>query len=88
MDWESIGPVTTLLGVLGGGIAWAVGVWTRRVERREDRMIEMLKASKKEAEAEAEAEKRDRLLWERRAIAWYRQLVDAGIEPKPPWGED
>ncbi|MCT1430554.1 hypothetical protein M3G50_07280 [Brachybacterium muris] len=88
MDWESLGPVTALLGVLGSGIAWAVGIWMRRVERREDRMIEMLKTAKAEAETEREAERRDRIMWERRAIAWYRQLVDAGIEPKPPWGED
>ena len=88
MDWESVGPVTALLGAIGGGIAWAVNQWTRRVERREDRMIEMLRAAKADAESEAAAEKRDRLLWQRRAVAWYRQLVDAGIEPKPPWEED
>ena len=88
MDWESLGPVTALLGVLGSGIAWAVGIWMRRVERREDRMIEMLKTAKAEAESERDAERRDRIMWERRAISWYRQLVDAGIEPKPPWGED
>ena len=88
MDWESLGPVTALLGVLGSGIAWAVGIWLRRVERREDRMIEMLKTAKAEAEAEREAERRDRIMWERRAIAWYRQLIDAGITPDPAWGED
>lgn len=86
-DWDTLGPVTALLGLLGSGIAWAVGIWSRRTERREDRMIEMLKAGKAEAEAEAAEEKAERVLWERRAIAWYRQLIEAGITPAPPWGE-
>ena len=25
---------------------------------------------------------------ERRGVAWYRQLIDAGITPDPAWGED
>lgn len=88
MDWDSLGPLGVFLGVLGGGIAWIVNLWLGRADRREDRMIKYLEAEKAEAEAEAAAERAARIKWEKRAIAWYKQLVDAGLDPVPPWGED
>ena len=88
MGWDQLAPLGAFLAVLGGGIAWVVNLWLGRADRREDRMIEMLKAQKSEAEAEAATEKADRIRWERRAIAWYKQLLDAGIEPEPTWGVD
>lgn len=88
MDWNVLGPIGVFLGVIGGGVAWIVDRLQSRADRREDRMIELLKAQKTEAEAEAADERADRIRWERRAIAWYKQLVDAGIDPAPPWGVD
>lgn len=88
MDWDSLGPLGVFLGVVGGGIAWVVNLWLGRADRREERMIKILTAQKDEAEEEAAAERASRVRWEKRAIAWYKQLVDAGITPAPPWGED
>lgn len=86
MDWNQLTPIGVFLTVLGGGIAWVIDRWQSRTDRREDRMIEMLKDQKAEAEKEAAEEKADRIRWERRAIAWYRQLLEAGIDPDPKWG--
>lgn len=86
MGWDQLAPLGAFLAVLGGGVAWLVNLWLGRADRREDRMIELLRTQKAEAEAEAEEEKADRIKWERRAIAWYKQLVDAGLDPAPPWG--
>lgn len=88
MDWNVLGPIGVFLGVVGGGVAWVVDRWQSRADRREDRMIELLKAGRTEAQALAAAEKASRIEWERRAIAWYKQLVDAGIDPDPTWGAD
>ena len=88
MDWDSLGPLGVFLGVLGGGIAWVVNLWLGRADRREEHMIKLLTAQKDEAEEDAAAEKASRIAWEKRAIAWYKQLVDAGMTPVPPWGED
>lgn len=86
MGWDQLAPLGVFLTVLGGGVAWVVNLWLGRADRREDRMIEMLKAQKAEAEEEAAEEKADRIKWERRALSWYKQLVDAGIDPDPKWG--
>lgn len=86
MGWEHIGPIGVLLGILGGGIAWATNLWLGRADRREDRMIAMLREQKEEAEKDRDEEREARIAWEKRAIAWYKQLVDAGQEPVPPWG--
>lgn len=88
MDWDTLGPVGAFLGVVGGGVAWVVNLWLKRADRKEDRMIERLKAEVAEAEKESAEEKALRVTWEKRAIAWYKQLVDAGIDPTPPWGVD
>lgn len=88
MGWDFLGPLGVFLGVLGGGVAWAYDKWQGRTERREDRMIDMLKAAKAEAEAERDAERAAKLSAQRRARSYWRQLIEAGITPDPEWGED
>lgn len=88
MDWDVLGPLGAFLGVIGGGVAWTYDRWQRRTERREDRMIEVLKEGKAEAEAERDAEKAGRIAAERRARAYWRQLIQHGVTPDPEWGED
>lgn len=88
MDWDVLGPLGVFLGVLGSGIAWVYDRWQTRTERREDRMIEMLKAGKAEAEAERDAERAAKIRAQRRARSYWQQLVAAGITPDPEWGED
>ena len=86
MGWEHLGPLGIFLGVVGGGIAWVTNLWLGRTDRREERMIALLQEQKAQAEKEAAEEKASRIAWERRAISWYKQLVDAGHTPDPEWG--
>jgi len=75
MRIEDLVVLTPLLAALGGAIGW----WLRRSERREAQMIDFYKKRAEDAEQEQE-------LWERRATAWYQQLLAAGITPDPSWG--
>ena len=87
MDWDALTPLGVFLGIIGGGIAWAVDKWTGRTDKREEAMIATLKTRAEEAEARAARIQAEADLWETRALAWWQQLVKAGIDPVPPIGE-
>lgn len=87
MDWESLGPLGVFLGVIGGGVAWIYDRWTARADKREAAMIDSLKTQLAEAISERDEARKEAALWELRGTSWWRQLVKAGIDPDPTWGD-
>ena len=73
-----------LLPLAGAGIGWLVIQSYRRSDARQAQMIELYKKQADDANARArEAEKREDRAWAK-ARAYWRQLVEAGIDPIPP----
>ena len=73
-----------LLPLAGGGIGWLVVQSYRRSDERRAQMIELYKKQADEAKARAEAaEIREDRAWAK-ARAYWRLLVEHGIDPVPP----
>lgn len=73
-----------LLPLAGGGIGWLVVQSYRRSDERQAQMIELYKKQAEDAQARARAaEKREDRAWAK-ARAYWRQLVEAGLDPIPP----
>ena len=73
-----------LLPLAGGGIGWLVVQSYRRSDERQAQMIELYKKQAEDAQSRARAaEKREDRAWAK-ARAYWRQLVEAGIDPIPP----
>ena len=72
------------LPLVASGIAWLVVQSYRRSERRQVQMIALYKKQAEDATARAEAaEAREDRAWAK-CRAYWRQLVEAGIDPIPP----
>jgi hypothetical protein len=73
-----------LLPLAGGGIGWLVVQSYRRSDERQAQMIELYKKQAEDARKRADAaEKSEDRAWAK-ARAYWRQLVEAGIDPHPP----
>ncbi|MCZ4325212.1 hypothetical protein [Brachybacterium paraconglomeratum] len=73
-----------LLPLIASGIGWLVIQSYRRSDTRQAQMIELYKKQADEAEARAEAaEKREDRAWAK-ARAYWRLLIEHGIDPIPP----
>lgn len=93
----SVDDVTKLLVPLGAAVGWVVLLWFRRSDRKEDAMKALMEKRVDEARTERDAavaeaaRERAAAARERRVkLAYWRQLVQADIEPVPPLdgGED
>lgn len=84
----SIDDIKVLLGLVGAAVAWAVMLWLKRSDRREDAMKALLEKQKIDAEAERDKARRDADRGWSLARAYWRQLVKAGIDPVPPMEGD
>ena len=70
--------------LLGGGIGWLVIQSYRRSDERQAQMIELYKKQAEAADARAKkAREREARAWAK-ARAYWRLLVENGIEPVPP----
>ena len=73
-----------LLPLLASGIGWLVIQSYRRSDARQAQMIELYKKQADDANARArEAEQREDRAWAK-ARAYWRLLVENGIDPVPP----
>ena len=82
MDWNAI--LLAIIPLSGAGIGWLVIQSYRRSDERQERLRVIYKdladkAEKRAAKAEAEKDR----AWAK-ARAYWRQLVEAGIDPIPP----
>ncbi|MDN5686453.1 MAG: hypothetical protein L0G94_07180 [Brachybacterium sp.] len=93
----SLDDITKLLVPLGGAVAWVILLWLRRSDRREDAMKDIMERRVEEAReerdkalADARHERSVAARERRYKLAYWRQLVEAGIDPHPPLdgGED
>ena len=76
--------VLAIIPLAGGGIGWLIIQSYKRSEARQARMIDMYKKQAEKAEKKAElAEAREERAWIK-ARAYWRQLIENGIDPKPP----
>lgn len=87
----SVDDVTKLLLPLGAAMGWVILLWLRRSDRREDQVKELMEKRVQDAEkardkalGEARAERANAARERRIKLAYWRQLVEAGIEPRPP----
>ncbi|MEJ6544481.1 hypothetical protein PQI65_14935 [Brachybacterium paraconglomeratum] len=82
MDWNAV--LLAIIPLAGAGIGWLVIHSYRRSDARQAQMIEMYKKQADDANARArEAEQREDRAWAK-ARAYWRQLVENGIDPIPP----
>lgn len=82
MDWNAV--LLALIPLVGGGIGWLVIQSYRRSDARQAQMIELYKKQADDANARArEAEQREERAWTK-ARAYWRLLVENGIDPVPP----
>ena len=93
----SVDEVTKLLVPLGAAAGWIILLWLRRSDRREDQVKELMEQrvaaaekARDQAVKEAAAERAQAARERRIKLAYWRQLVEAGIDPHPPLdgGED
>lgn len=82
MDWNAV--LLAIIPLAGAGIGWLVIQSYRRSDERQAQMIELYKKQAEDAQARARAaEKREDRAWAK-ARAYWRQLVEAGLDPIPP----
>jgi len=82
MDWNAV--LLAIIPLVGGGIGWLVIQSYRRSDARQAQMIELYKKQADDANARArEAEQREERAWAK-ARAYWRLLVENGIDPVPP----
>lgn len=82
MDWNAI--LLAIIPLAGAGIGWLVIQSYRRSDARQAQMIELYKKQADEAKARAvEAERSEDRAWAK-ARAYWRLLVENGIDPVPP----
>ena len=82
MDWNAI--LLAVIPLAGAGLGWLVIQSYRRSDARQAQMIELYKKQADEAKARArEAEQSEDRAWAK-ARAYWRLLVEHGIEPVPP----
>ena len=82
MDWNAI--LLAIIPLAGAGLGWLVIQSYRRSDERRAQMIEMYKKQADDANARArEAEQSEDRAWAK-ARAYWRLLVEHGIEPVPP----
>lgn len=87
----SVDDVTKLLLPLGAAMGWVILLWLRRSDRQEDQVKELMEKRVQDAEkardealATAERERVAAAKERRHKLAYWRQLVQADIEPVPP----
>lgn len=82
MDWNAI--LLAIIPLAGAGLGWLVIQSYRRSDARQAQMIELYKKQADEAKARAvEAERSEDRAWAK-ARAYWRLLVENGIDPVPP----
>lgn len=78
-----VGAVVTLLGALGGGIAYLVNRADKKRETGEERMLNNLKHQISELKAKSRWQDEVIQLQQRDGTAWREQLLRHDIEPEP-----
>ena len=82
MDWDTL--ALAVIPLLAGGVGWLVVQSYRRSDARQALMIELYKKQAEEAQSRARAaEKSEDRAWAK-ARAYWRLLVEHGIDPVPP----
>lgn len=82
MDWNAI--LLAIIPLAGAGVGWLVIQSYRRSDARQAQMIELYKKQADDAKARAEAAERSEDRAWAKARAYWRLLVENGIEPVPP----
>lgn len=82
MDWNAV--LLAIIPLAGVGIGWLVIQSYRRSDERQERLRVIYKELAEKAEKRAsEAEVREERAWAK-ARAYWRLLVEHGIDPIPP----
>lgn len=82
MDWNAV--LLAIIPLAGAGIGWLVIQSYRRSDERQERLRVIYKELAEKAEKRAaEAEVREERAWAK-ARAYWRLLVENGIDPVPP----
>lgn len=82
MDWNAI--LLAIIPLAGAGVGWLVIQSYRRSDARQAQMIELYKKQADDAKARAEAAERSEDRAWAKARAYWRLLVENGIDPVPP----